>query len=94
MISPLMPYEALLARIDEAGMYLSTFKQYEHKPPNMIKERIEKDHASMFRAALTSIKSINKTDTETLRSHYGVGYFPFSSPGLFVIPYSPSLLQE
>ena len=59
-------------RIDEAALYLSTFKQYENKPPDTIKERVDKDYASVLRSALTSIKGINKTDVETLRSNCGV----------------------
>ncbi|KAF8530569.1 restriction endonuclease type II-like protein [Hysterangium stoloniferum] len=58
--------------VDEAALYLTTFKQYEHKPPDLIKERVEKDYNSILRSALTSIKSINKTDVETLRSNCGV----------------------
>ncbi|TFK75381.1 DNA repair protein rad10 [Pluteus cervinus] len=56
---------------DEAGHYLGTFKQFEHKPPNMIKERAEKDHNSILRATLTSISKVNKTDVETLRTTFG-----------------------
>ncbi|KAF8473780.1 restriction endonuclease type II-like protein [Gautieria morchelliformis] len=56
---------------EEAALYLSTFKQYEHKPPDIIKERVDKDYASIFRSALTSIKGINKTDVQTLRSNCG-----------------------
>ncbi|KAG6900267.1 hypothetical protein C0993_000720 [Termitomyces sp. T159_Od127] len=29
---------------EEAGHYLSTLKQFEHKPPDMIKERVDKDY--------------------------------------------------
>ena len=57
---------------DEAGHYLATFKQFEHKPPNMIKERAEKGHNSILRAALTSISKVNKTDVESLRTSFGV----------------------
>ncbi|EAU91778.2 DNA excision repair protein ERCC-1 [Coprinopsis cinerea okayama7 len=57
--------------LDEAGHYLSTFKQFEFKSPDMIKERTEKDHHSILRAALTSISKVNKTDVETLRTAFG-----------------------
>jgi DNA excision repair protein ERCC-1 len=57
---------------EEAGRYLSTFKQYEHKPPDIIKERTDKDYYSLFQAALTSINRVNKTDVETLRTSLGV----------------------
>ncbi|KIY50311.1 DNA repair protein rad10, partial [Fistulina hepatica ATCC 64428] len=56
---------------DEAGHYLSTFKQFEHKPPDMIKERVEKGFYSLFQSSLTSINKINKTDVQTLRTSLG-----------------------
>lgn len=57
---------------EEAGYYLSTFKQFEHKPPDMISERVDKDYSSMLRSSLTSISKVNKTDVETLRTAFGV----------------------
>jgi DNA excision repair protein ERCC-1 len=80
-----------LSRLEEAGVYLSTYKLFEHKPPDLIKERVDKvpppqwfrravsltksrqDYASVMRAALTSVRGINKTDVMTLRSNFGVG---------------------
>lgn len=59
-------------RLDEAGLYLSTFKQYEHKSPDMIKERVDKTYDAILRTALTSISKVNKTDVETLRTSLGV----------------------
>ncbi|THU78078.1 DNA repair protein rad10 [Dendrothele bispora CBS 962.96] len=56
---------------EEAGHYLSTFKQFEYKPPTMIKERVDKDYTSMLRSSLTSISKVNKTDVETLRTAFG-----------------------
>ncbi|KAI1798264.1 DNA repair protein rad10 [Ganoderma leucocontextum] len=56
---------------EEAGYYLSTFKQFEHKPPDLIKERVDKDYHSVLRTALTSISKVNKTDVETLRTSFG-----------------------
>ncbi|KAI0067429.1 DNA repair protein rad10 [Artomyces pyxidatus] len=56
---------------DEAGQYLSTYKQFEHKPPNLIRERVERTPAAILRAALTGISKVNKTDVETLRTSYG-----------------------
>ncbi|TBU23582.1 restriction endonuclease type II-like protein [Dichomitus squalens] len=56
---------------EEAGYYLSTYKQFEHKPPDLIKERVDKDYNSMLRTALTSISKVNKTDVETLRTSFG-----------------------
>lgn len=48
------------------------YKQYEFKPPDMIKERIDKDYSSILHSTLTSIPRVNKTDVETLRSTFGV----------------------
>ncbi|KDQ28085.1 hypothetical protein PLEOSDRAFT_1112855 [Pleurotus ostreatus PC15] len=56
---------------EDAGHYLSTFKQFEHKPPDLIKERVDKDHDSILRTALTTISRVNKTDVETLKSSFG-----------------------
>ncbi|KAI8970547.1 DNA repair protein rad10 [Trametes punicea] len=56
---------------EEAGYYLSTYKQFEHKPPDLIKERVDKDYHSILRTALTSISKVNKTDVETLRTSFG-----------------------
>jgi DNA excision repair protein ERCC-1 len=57
--------------IEEAGQYISTLKQFEHKPPDLIKERVDKDYNAVLRTALTSISKVNKTDVETLRSSLG-----------------------
>ncbi|KAJ7188144.1 restriction endonuclease type II-like protein [Mycena filopes] len=56
---------------EEAGHYLATFKQFEHRPPDMIKERVDKDYDSILRSTLTSISKVNKTDVETLRTSFG-----------------------
>ncbi|KAJ3299871.1 ssDNA endonuclease and repair protein rad10 [Borealophlyctis nickersoniae] len=56
---------------EEAGRYLETFKAYEHKPPDMIKERVDADYLSKLTDALTQVKSVNKTDVVTLASTFG-----------------------
>ncbi|THH16059.1 hypothetical protein EW146_g4510 [Bondarzewia mesenterica] len=61
----------LLLIADEAGQYLSTYKQYERKPPDLIRERVEREPGAIMRAALTSISKVNKTDVETLRTSFG-----------------------
>lgn len=58
--------------LEEAGIYLSTYKLFEHKPPDIIKERVDKDYTSILQATLTSVKGINKTDVTTLRTTFGV----------------------
>ena len=57
---------------EEAGIYLSTYKLFEHKPPDIIKERVDKDYSSILQATLTSVRGINKTDVTTLRTTFGV----------------------
>ncbi|EIW55763.1 DNA repair protein RAD10 [Trametes versicolor FP-101664 SS1] len=56
---------------EEAGYYLATYKQFEHRPPDLIKERVDKDYRSVLRTALTNISKVNKTDVETLRTSFG-----------------------
>ncbi|KAG5456082.1 MAG: hypothetical protein BJ554DRAFT_4278, partial [Olpidium bornovanus] len=59
---------------EEAGRYLETFKSFEHKPPDLIRERVDEKEGYLGRlaAVLTSVKSVNKTDVVTLASHFGV----------------------
>ncbi|KAI8912335.1 restriction endonuclease type II-like protein, partial [Powellomyces hirtus] len=56
---------------EEAGRYLETFKAYEHKPPDILKERVDPDYLAKLTDALTQIKSVNKTDVLTLASAFG-----------------------
>lgn len=51
--------------------YLETFKTYETKPASAIQERLDSDYASRLSAALTCIRSINKTDALTLGTNFG-----------------------
>ena len=66
-----VPYSICIS-LEEAGIYLSTYKLFEHKPPDIIKERVDKDYSSILQATLTSVKGINKTDVTTLRTTFGV----------------------
>ncbi|KAM6307790.1 LOW QUALITY PROTEIN: DNA excision repair protein ERCC-1 [Podargus strigoides] len=56
---------------EEAGRYLETYKAYEQKPPDLLKERVEQDFLSRMTDCLTSIKSVNKTDALSLLSTFG-----------------------
>jgi len=56
---------------DEAGQYLTAYKQSEHRPPTLIRERVDKTPDALLRTALTSIPRVNKTDVETLRASFG-----------------------
>lgn len=62
-------------RNEEAGAYLATYKAFEHRPPDLIKERVDKEYNAMLRSALTSINKVNKMDVETLRTSFGVRFF-------------------
>jgi DNA excision repair protein ERCC-1 len=67
--------------VDEAGQYLTAYKQSEHRQPTLIRERVDKTPSALLRTALTSIPRVNKTDVETLRASFGVRpLFPISSP--------------
>ncbi|KAJ3072018.1 Excision repair cross-complementation group 1 [Podochytrium sp. JEL0797] len=56
---------------EEAGTYLQTFKAYEFKSPDMIKERVDSDPLVKLTACLGEIKSVNKTDVVNLASNFG-----------------------
>jgi hypothetical protein len=46
-----------------AGRYIETFKLYENKPPDALQGGKPEDYLSRLRGALTTVKSVNKTDT-------------------------------
>nr|CAG4641976.1 EOG090X0BTB [Eurycercus lamellatus] len=54
----------------EAGKIVETYKVFEHKPPDLIMEKQEKNTLSRISDALTSIKSVNRTDAMTLLSNF------------------------
>ncbi|GJJ68983.1 DNA excision repair protein ERCC-1 [Entomortierella parvispora] len=56
---------------EEAARYIETFKAYENKAPDAIKERVENDYLSKLTDCLTQVQSINKTDVVTLSSTFG-----------------------
>ena len=56
---------------EEAGRILETYKQFEGKPPDLIMEKSNPDPHSKLVDALTSIKSVNKTDAGTLIRVFG-----------------------
>ncbi|KAB5591293.1 hypothetical protein CTheo_5252 [Ceratobasidium theobromae] len=57
--------------VEEAGRYLATYKLYEFKSHQLIKERVDTDYISMLRTALTTVRGVNKTDVMTLRTNFG-----------------------
>nr|CAG4648180.1 EOG090X0BTB [Moina brachiata] len=55
----------------EAGRIIETYKVFEHKPPDLIMEKQEsQNNVSKISDALTSIKSVNRTDAGTLLSNF------------------------
>ncbi|GAA6017689.1 hypothetical protein JCM11491_001169 [Sporobolomyces phaffii] len=55
----------------EVGRYLETYKQFERKPPDLIKERVDDSYMAHVTSALTSVRGVNKTDVTTLVSNFG-----------------------
>nr|CAG4646515.1 EOG090X0BTB [Macrothrix elegans] len=56
----------------EAGKIIETYKVFEHKPPDLIMEKPDASNGALSKIAdaLTSIKSINRTDATTLLSNF------------------------
>ncbi|TRY97251.1 hypothetical protein DNTS_013729 [Danionella cerebrum] len=61
---------ALFLSPEEAGRYLETYKSYEKKPADLLKEQVEKNYLSQVTDCLTTVKSVNKTDAMTLLSTF------------------------
>lgn len=55
---------------EEAGRYLETYKSYEKKPADLLKEQVEKDYLSKVTDCMTTVKSVSKTDVITLLSTF------------------------
>lgn len=56
---------------EEAARYLETYKCYEQKPSDALKEKMESDFMSRITDCLTTVKSVNKTDSCTLLTTFG-----------------------
>ncbi|KAM4794961.1 DNA excision repair protein ERCC-1-like [Rhinophrynus dorsalis] len=56
---------------EEAARYLETYKCYEQKPADALKEKTERDVMSRMTDCLTTVKSVNKTDSCTLFTTFG-----------------------
>lgn len=55
---------------EEAGRYLEAYKVYENKPAEVLMEKTETDYVSKLTECLTTVKSVNKTDSMTLLSAF------------------------
>lgn len=56
---------------EDAGKIIETYKIYENKPPDAIMERSDTAPHQKLVSALTTIRSVNKTDATTLLSTFG-----------------------
>ncbi|KAI8065781.1 restriction endonuclease type II-like protein [Gongronella butleri] len=58
---------------DETARYLETYKAFEHKPDDLIREKPtdDTDYYATMSDTLTNINSVNKTDALTLMSTFG-----------------------
>ncbi|XP_044901781.1 DNA excision repair protein ERCC-1 isoform X1 [Felis catus] len=56
---------------EEAGRYLETYKAYEQKPADLLMEKLEQDFVARVTECLTTVKSVNKTDSQTLLTTFG-----------------------
>jgi DNA excision repair protein ERCC-1 len=57
---------------DEIAQYLTTFKQFEHKSADTLKEKVHQTYHDQLQHVLTSGKKVNKTDAVNLASQFGV----------------------
>ncbi|KAM0683091.1 Excision repair cross-complementation group 1 [Mitosporidium daphniae] len=55
----------------ECARYIETFKRYQHKSADRIKEKVKTDNLSRAMQFLTRIKGINNTDAMNLITHFG-----------------------
>ncbi|KAF1806336.1 restriction endonuclease type II-like protein [Mucor lusitanicus] len=56
---------------EEAGRYLETYKAFENKAPDLIREKVDDEYFAKMTDCLTQIRSLNKTDVLTLLSTFG-----------------------
>ncbi|KAI7828287.1 restriction endonuclease type II-like protein [Kickxella alabastrina] len=65
-------YHLLLAwSLDEAGRYIESLKAFENRQPDIIRERVDDNYMARLTNALTSVRSVNKTDVLTLATNFG-----------------------
>lgn len=57
---------------EEVAQYLTTFKSYEHKGGDSLKERVHQSYPDQLQHVLTSGKKVNKADSTNLASQFGV----------------------
>ncbi|EIW67055.1 hypothetical protein TREMEDRAFT_23521, partial [Tremella mesenterica DSM 1558] len=56
---------------EEVAQYLTTFKAFEHKSADTLKERVHQTYHDQLQHVLTSGKKVNKTDADNLAAQFG-----------------------
>ncbi|CAO3584762.1 unnamed protein product [Absidia cylindrospora] len=60
---------------DETARYLETYKAFESKPDDLIREKVngpdDNDYLAKMTDTLTNVRTVNKTDVVTLLSTFG-----------------------
>eukprot|EP01118_Nematostelium_gracile_P010473 TRINITY_DN3613_c0_g1_i1.p1 TRINITY_DN3613_c0_g1~~TRINITY_DN3613_c0_g1_i1.p1 ORF type:complete len:382 (+),score=97.92 TRINITY_DN3613_c0_g1_i1:40-1185(+) len=56
---------------EEAARYIETYKKFENKGPDIIKERPKEDFSGLITDTLTTIRGVNKTDVQSLMENFG-----------------------
>ena len=84
---------------EEAARYLETYKAYENKPPDILKERVESDTTSRVNTyiiitslmlicqaieCLTSVKKINKSNAAMLIDSFKVFHYHYNCGNHFL----------
>lgn len=55
----------------QAAQYIDMYREYAHTPKSVLKAKVDDDYLSMMQAVLTSVKSVNKTDVNSLIRNFG-----------------------
>ena len=56
---------------EEARRYLETYKACKQKLADLLMEKLEQDFVSWVTECLTTVRSVNKTDSQTLLTTFG-----------------------
>ncbi|XP_055516889.1 DNA excision repair protein ERCC-1 isoform X2 [Leucoraja erinacea] len=73
---------------EETARYLETYKMYENKPADILKEKVEQDYISKVTDCLTTVKSVNRTDCITLISTFKVSSLPLTHSRETIVHYN------
>jgi DNA excision repair protein ERCC-1 len=57
---------------EEAAHYLEMYKAFEHKPVDVLKEKLDSDLTSRAVECLSTVRKVNRTDASTLLNNFKV----------------------